>query len=225
MKEASPKYSLKTSKDSRRRTSSPASADGASQLELLDGPTTNNCGPGLALVSLFPLPVKPLHNSTSAISGRTSSASSRRVDLSALLASRLQQRLASIGSTECSMTWKERATPAGRSFFQLQLSAPRTRETDFGLWPTPTARDYKDSGKNVNYEKLAKKSRLAGRVVFTHGGQFQRGHDGRHRRIAPGVPCLAHGVPARVERTVAFGNAIVPQVAAEFLAAALECRP
>ena len=170
MKEASPKYSLKTSKDSRRRTSSPASADGASQLELLDGPTTNNCGPGLALVSLFPLPVKPLHNSTSAISGRTSSASSRRVDLSALLASRLQQRLASIGSTECSMTWKERATPAGRSFFQLQPSAPRTRETDFGLWPTPTARDYKDSGKNVNYEKLAKKSRLAGRVVFTHGG-------------------------------------------------------
>ena len=185
MKEASLKYSLKTSKDSRRRTSSPASADGASQLELLDGPTTNNCGPGLALVSLFPLPVKPLHNSTSAISGRTSSASSRRVDLSALLASRLQQRLASIGSTECSMTWKERATPAGRSFFQLQPSAPRTRETDFGLWPTPTARDYKDSGKNVNYEKLAKKSRLAGRVVFTHGGgssnaDTMEGIDGLH---------------------------------------------
>ena len=185
MKEASPKYSLKTSKDSRRRTSSPASADGASQLELLDGPTTNNCGPGLALVSLFPLPVKPLHNSTSAISGRTSSASSRRVDLSALLASRLQQRLALIGSTECSMTWKERATPAGRSFFQLQPSAPRTRETDFGLWPTPTARDYKDSGKNVNYEKLAKKSRLAGRVVFTHGGgssnaDTMEGIDGLH---------------------------------------------
>lgn len=56
-------------------------------------------------------------------------------------------------------------------------------------------------------------------------GQHQRGRDGKHRRVAPGVPCLAHGVHARMERSIAFGNAIVPQVAAEFLAAALECRP
>jgi hypothetical protein len=33
------------------------------------------------------------------------------------------------------------------------------------LLPTPTARDHKDSGEKVNYEKLAKKSRLAGILV------------------------------------------------------------
>jgi len=34
--------------------------------------------------------------------------------------------------------------------------------------PTPTARDYKDSGENTNYEKAAKKKRLAGVLNHTH---------------------------------------------------------
>ena len=32
------------------------------------------------------------------------------------------------------------------------------------LWPTPTARDHKDTGENTNYEKIAKKHRLSGVV-------------------------------------------------------------
>jgi DNA (cytosine-5)-methyltransferase 1 len=43
-------------------------------------------------------------------------------------------------------------------------------------------------------------------------------------RIKPGVPLLAHGVPGRVEQLCGFGNAIVPQVAAEFIGAYLEAR-
>ncbi|MGH8074250.1 MAG: DNA cytosine methyltransferase [Lysobacter sp.] len=78
--------------------------------------------------------------------------------------------------------------------------------------------------RQLRKDREEKQARRQG-GFHTWGGQFQRGHDGRHRRIAPGVPCLAHGVPARVERTVAFGNAIVPQVAAEFLAAVWACRP
>jgi DNA (cytosine-5)-methyltransferase 1 len=34
--------------------------------------------------------------------------------------------------------------------------------------PTPTARDYKDSGPNTNYEKAAKKKRRAGVLNHTH---------------------------------------------------------
>jgi DNA (cytosine-5)-methyltransferase 1 len=43
--------------------------------------------------------------------------------------------------------------------------------------------------------------------------------DGKARRIEPGTFPLAHGVPARMGRLRGYGNAIVPQVAAEFIRA------
>jgi hypothetical protein len=36
-----------------------------------------------------------------------------------------------------------------------------------GHWPTPNVRDYKDTGENTDYDKLAKKSKLAGVVLAT----------------------------------------------------------
>ena len=49
--------------------------------------------------------------------------------------------------------------------------------------------------------------------------------DGKWRPVEPGAFPLAHGAPARVGRLRAYGNAIVPQVAAEVIAAFMECRP
>ena len=69
--------------------------------------------------------------------------------------------------------------------------------------------------------------------------------DGNARRVGPGVAPLAHGLPRslgpdsarqqrmdlrtakrnRKTRLKGYGNAIVPQVAAEFIAAFMECRP
>lgn len=46
--------------------------------------------------------------------------------------------------------------------------------------------------------------------------------DGKSRRIEPGTFPLAHGVSARVGKLRAYGNAIVPQVAAQFIEAYLE---
>jgi len=44
------------------------------------------------------------------------------------------------------------------------LRPPRMKEW---MFPTPTARDYKDRGQNTNYEKAKKKGKLAGAVGGT----------------------------------------------------------
>jgi DNA (cytosine-5)-methyltransferase 1 len=46
--------------------------------------------------------------------------------------------------------------------------------------------------------------------------------DGKARRVEPGIFPLAHGIPRRVGRLRAYGNAIVPQVAATFVRAFME---
>lgn len=48
--------------------------------------------------------------------------------------------------------------------------------------------------------------------------------DGKWRPVEPGTFPLAHGAPSRVGRLRAYGNAIVPQVAAGFIGAYLDCR-
>ena len=65
----------------------------------------------------------------------------------------------------------------------------------------------------------------AGRRSAWAGAEWLVGADGKARRVEPGIRLLAHGVPGRVGQLRAFGNAIVPQVAAEVIGAYLECRP
>lgn len=50
-------------------------------------------------------------------------------------------------------------------------------------------------------------------------------HDGKARRVQPGLQPLGNGFPARVGRLRAYGNAIVPQVAAQVIAAYLDVAP
>jgi len=54
------------------------------------------------------------------------------------------------------------------------------------------------------------------------GAEWLAGVDGKARRVEPGIRLLAHGVPARVGKLRAYGNAIVPQVAAEVIGAYLD---
>jgi DNA (cytosine-5)-methyltransferase 1 len=42
---------------------------------------------------------------------------------------------------------------------------------------------------------------------------------GKYRRLKPGIRLLAHGIPARIPKLRAFGNSIVPWLAAEVIRA------
>ena len=64
-----------------------------------------------------------------------------------------------------------------------------------------------------------------GGVSAPWGDDWIAGPDGKARRVKPGIQLLAHGVPARVAKLRAIGNAIVPQVAAEFIEAWKEVAP
>jgi len=57
----------------------------------------------------------------------------------------------------------------------------------------------------------------AGSLDFWFASDWLPCADGKARRVEPGTFPLAHGVPARVGRLRAYGNAIVPQVAAVFV--------
>ena len=48
-------------------------------------------------------------------------------------------------STESTLTWRRKITKSNLSLFQLAPSMLRTKETEYGLWPTASARDWKDT--------------------------------------------------------------------------------
>lgn len=54
---------------------------------------------------------------------------------------------------------------------------------------------------------------------FWSGADWLGCRDGKFRPVEPGAFPLANGIPARVGRLRGYGNAIVPQVAAEFIKA------
>ena len=66
--------------------------------------------------------------------------------------------------------------------------------------------------------------RHIGRDSSTHwsGAEWIEGGDAKSRRHEPSIRLLAHGVSARVGKLRAYGNAIVPQVAAEIMKAYLD---
>ena len=78
---------------------------------------------------------------TYATCGPSGSISSASAALTLSLESKLKQRLSTAGSTLFKLTWKVKATPAGRSVSLLRASARRTSGNDCSSWPTPIVGD------------------------------------------------------------------------------------
>lgn len=134
-------FDILTSPASLIATSSPVSVDGHTLSASPDGPTIGPSGPALAPASPSALPGKAKAKRTKGTFGPSSSTSSEHAAPLSSWENRLRQRLASHGSTECLLTWKERVTPAKRRYFQLVPSMRPIVGIDCGLWPTPTAQD------------------------------------------------------------------------------------
>jgi len=138
--------SRKNSHNTPNAISSPGSGFGPMRCEAPGGATTGQSGQEAAHANLSARQAKEKGMLTSGTYGHLSSGSSDSADLASSLGSRLQIALEKLGSTLYQLTWKEKATPAGRSFSQLVASVRHTCENGYIGWPTPRANDAKKSG-------------------------------------------------------------------------------
>lgn len=81
----------------------------------------------------------------------------------------------------------------------------------------------KQHGRTVAMEKELKTSKRGSGGAWAKAA-WLTGSDGKARRVEPSIRLLAHGVSGRVGRLRAYGNAIVPQVAAEVIKAFMDVR-
>ena len=156
---------LMTCEATRSAISSPGSASGHPRFDSPDGLTTDLFGPVPVRANLSARQAKDLGLLTSGTSGRHGITSSASAALQSSLASRLQAKTSTLGSTLFSMTWKPWDTPAARTLSRLRASVRRTSETALSSWPTPTTRDYKDGSECKNVPLNA----LLGRVAWLAG--------------------------------------------------------
>lgn len=214
--------------DTPNATSSLASASGLTHCGGRDGQMTALSGPALAPANLSATQAKAAGLMTSGTFGLTSTGSSRSAALTSSLVSRLRARTDLLGSTLYKLTWKERATPAGRSISALRASArPTSGKGSTGSekgWATPRAEDAESSGmrhsRGVADTLTAQAEHLAGWVTTTttrdwkdSGADIKPRADGSERldqlpRQAnlAGWPTPMAGTPARNGNNEAGNN-------------------
>jgi DNA (cytosine-5)-methyltransferase 1 len=78
-------------------------------------------------------------------------------------------------------------------------------------------------GKSTEESGMFQSEGLRSAPSFWSDHVWLAGSDGKSRRSKPSLSLLAHGVSNRVGRLRAYGNAIVPPLAAEVIRAFMEC--
>jgi hypothetical protein len=144
-------------------TSSQGLGSGLTPCDERDGPMIVLYGRDHALASLSARQAKEQGLMMSGTCGPRSITSSASAALTLSLVSKLQAKTALVGSTLYSLTWKQRATPAGRSISALRASARRTSASGSGGleqgWGTPRVGG-NGQGSNVMDETGETKGRI-----------------------------------------------------------------
>lgn len=134
-------------------TFSPVSVDGPTPCALLECQTLSNVGQVARLASRSASQVSSSDSLTKDTLPQPSCGSYASALLQCSLANKLQLQLENTGSMIYSMSWKNKATPAGRQYCQRQASAPRTKGTGFfserTFWNTPAASDGTRGGSGI----------------------------------------------------------------------------
>lgn len=108
--------------DTRNVISTLELGSGPTPCETPDGPTADPSGPSANLASLSARQAKEAGLLTSGTYAPQPTISSASAALQSALASRLRAKTASVGSILYKLTWKERATPSGRSIPALRAT-------------------------------------------------------------------------------------------------------
>lgn len=127
------------SETTRNATSSRGSEGGHTPSSSRCGQTPDLFGQDHAHASHSPSQGGKKDSRTTGTSGRSGMSSSGNVSLSLSLASKLQELLSTVGSTLFRLTWRMKATPSGRRYFQLVASGHRTSGKGCGSWGTPNS--------------------------------------------------------------------------------------
>lgn len=119
----------------------------------------------------------------------------------------------------------ERSDP--RSGSRRRLDAGERSESSINDQPDGGMGNAQSGGSDRGIRCESSESRRDGSGVFERPGhwddvEFIPCIDGKARPVKPGVCLLANGIPGRVAQLRGLGNAIVPQVAATFIAAFLD---
>lgn len=152
-----------TSRDLPSATSSPESEDGALRSAPQDGQMTAQSGQEAAHASPSPQPVSKKARKTKDTSGQSGVNLLPKSSLQLSLESKLVLLFPTDGSTECTLTWKQKATPSARQYCQLAASTRPISEIDSGLWGTALAQYANGTPENFlrrKEESVARESKM-----------------------------------------------------------------
>jgi hypothetical protein len=150
---------LETLTASHNAISSPASVDGATPSASRCTQTIDLFGQDHAPANPSPQPEKAKHQAMNATFGQLGLSLSEQLDRQQSLVSKLKRRLDGVGFTLFTLTWKQKATPYYRPYYQLAVSGRRISDNDCGSWPTPNAGPQNDGDTTWQQRRVELKAK------------------------------------------------------------------